>query len=105
MEPLQMLAAPHQPSDKCYFRIGAVDSGALAATAAKVSTLPGVGGCDGPRAAAKKTDIAIATPKLRIKPNRKRDTCSSIPFGLNLGTRFGRSKVQHLLHIRMELER
>ena len=81
-----MLAAPHQPSDKCYFRIGAVDSGALAATAAKVSTLPGVGGCDGPRAAAKKTDIAIATPKLRIKASRKWDTCSSISFALSLGT-------------------
>ena len=66
-----MFAAPRRPCDKHYFRIGAVESKWLAATAAKVSTISGRGGCDGPRATAKKTDIAIATPKLRIKAEQE----------------------------------
>ena len=81
-----MFAAPRRPGDKHYFRIGAVESNWLEVTAARVFTISGRGGCDGPRATAKKTDIAIATPKLRIKASKKWDTCSSISFALSLGT-------------------
>jgi hypothetical protein len=81
-----MFAAPRRPCDQRYFRIGAVESKWLDVTAAKISTISGRGGCDGPRATAKKTDIAIATPKLRIKASKKRDTCTSMSFALSLGT-------------------
>ena len=86
-----MSAAPHRPCDKAgggqpqsgVVRIGVLKSWSLPATA-RVSTVPGRGGCGGSRAAAKKTDIAMATPKLRIKASRNRDTRSSILLGLSL---------------------